>query len=257
MLSLGIDSGSAMTKAALFDGTTVVDRAMLPTGMNPSATLRTLYGRLHTPQVDYVTATGYGRALLPEADAVITEITCHGAGAAFLCPGCTAVLDIGGQDCKVITLDRDGCITDFLMNDKCAAGTGRFMEVTMARVGSAIAQLDDFVADCTPVAINSMCTVFAESEIVGLLAQQQTPGDIVLGCVHAICRRTAVFAQRLTGRSDTVFFSGGLAQSVCMRRVLTDYLSPAAVRTHPLAQYTGAVGAAVLGYQKYERKRRA
>jgi predicted CoA-substrate-specific enzyme activase len=242
-----------MTKGVVFDGTQITDCQMLPTGMNPTASVQELCARLHTETADIVVATGYGRALLPDAEK-ITEITCHGAGAAYLSPGCDAVLDIGGQDCKIIALDRDGCITDFLMNYKCAAGTGRFLDMTMTRVGSEIGKLDAFVKTGTPCAINSMCAVFAESEIVGLLAQGTPSQDIVLGCVHSICRRTAIFAQRLTHADASIFFSGGLAQSDCVRETLQQYLTPAQVSAHPMAQYTGAIGAAVLGYRKHRRK---
>ena len=130
------------------------------------------------------------------------------------------------------------------------------MEMIMARVGSDISCLDSFVEGCSPIPINSMCAVFAESEIVGLLAKEANPGDIVLGCVHSICRRTAVFAEKITPARPKVFFSGGLAQSEVMRRVLGEYMKDAEIVTHPLAQYTGAVGAAVLGYRKLMRRKR-
>lgn len=254
MLSLGLDSGSTVTKGVIFDGERIVSCQMCPTATNPRAALQTMYYAMYTDETAVTVTTGYGRNLLPEADFKITEITCHGAGAAFLLPACDAVIDVGGQDCKVITLDRDGCVTDFLMNDKCAAGTGRFLEMTMARVGSDITQLDLFVQNHTPLTINSMCTVFAESEIVGLLAQDKQPGDIVLGCVHSICKRTAIFAQKLISGNASVFFSGGLAQLESMQEVLGKYMEPAKVFTHPLAQYTGAIGAAVLGYKKQKRR---
>lgn len=255
MLSLGIDSGSTMTKGILFNGSSVVGCKMLPTSIRPGEVLRDMYTGLITPDTGYVVSTGYGRELLKEADAKITEITCHGAGAAHLAPGCDTIIDIGGQDCKVIILDGHGQVTDFLMNDKCAAGTGRFIEMTMVRAGSDITHLDEFVRGCSPVPINSMCAVFAESEIVGLMAQEKSPGDIVLGCVHSICRRTAIFAQRLAPERPRIYFSGGLAQSEIMRTVLGEYMKNAHITTHPLAQYTGAVGAAVLGYRKYQKGR--
>lgn len=253
MLTMGIDSGSAMTKAVLFDGQEIVDFRMEPSGSTPGRVIHRLYEELRTPDTAFVVATGYGRALLPEADKSITEITCHGAGAAFLCPGCDTVIDIGGQDSKVILLNEAGQVCDFLMNDKCAAGTGRFLEMTMARVGSDIAKIDEFVAGASPVTINSMCAVFAESEIIGLLAQETPPGDIVLGCIHSICRRTAVFAQKLAPQKPRVFFSGGLAQSETIRTALAQYLGTQDVQTHPLSQYNGAIGAAVLGYRKAKR----
>lgn len=255
MFSLGIDSGSTMTKGIVFDGNSIVERRILPTSMRPGEVLRNMYQELCTPDTKIVVSTGYGRELLGEADAKITEITCHGAGAAYLVSGCDTVIDIGGQDCKVISLNNHGQVQDFLMNDKCAAGTGRFMEMIMSRVGSDISHLDTFVRGCRPVSINSMCAVFAESEIIGLMAQETPPGDIVLGCVHSICRRTAVFAQKLASGKSTVFFSGGLSQSEIMKNVLGEYMKNAEICTHPLAQYTGAIGAAVLGYQKHEKRR--
>ena len=183
-----------------------------------------------------------------------TEITCHGAGAAFLCPGCDTVIDIGGQDSKVILLDPSGGqVKDFLMNDKCAAGTGRFLEMTMSRVGSDIASIDTFVEGAEPVTINSMCAVFAESEIIGLLAQETPPGSIALGCIYSICRRTAIFAQKLAPEHPKVFFSGGLAQSQVVREVLARYLGIESVTAHPLCQYNGAIGAAVLGWKRINR----
>ena len=253
MITMGIVSGSAMTKAALFDGEQIISCRMEPSGTNPGQVMHRLYEEMKTEDTAFVVATGYGRELLPEADKVITEITCHGAGAAFLCPGCDTVIDIGGQDSKVILLNEAGQVCDFLMNDKCAAGTGRFLEMTMARVGSDIAKIDEFIAGAEPVTINSMCAVFAESEIIGLLAQETPPGDIVLGCIHSICRRTAVFAQKLAPQKPHVFFSGGLAQSETIRAALAQYLGTQDVQTHPLSQYNGAIGAAVLGYRKAKR----
>ena len=253
MITMGIDSGSAMTKAALFDGEQIISCRMEPSGTNPGQVMHRLYEEMKTEDTAFVVATGYGRELLPEADKVITEITCHGAGAAFLCPGCDTVIDIGGQDSKVILLNEAGQVCDFLMNDKCAAGTGRFLEMTMARVGSDIAKIDEFITGAKPVTINSMCAVFAESEIIGLLAQETPPGDIVLGCIHSICRRTAVFAQKLAPQKPHVFFSGGLAQSETIRAALAQYLGTQDVQTHPLSQYNGAIGAAVLGYRKAKR----
>ena len=139
------------------------------------------------------------------------------------------------------------------MNDKCAAGTGRFLEMTMSRVGSDIASIDTFVEGAEPVTINSMCAVFAESEIIGLLAQETPPGSIALGCIYSICRRTAIFAQKLAPEHPKVFFSGGLAQSQVVREVLARYLDVESVTAHPLCQYNGAIGAAVLGWKRINR----
>ena len=254
MVILGLDSGSAATKAAVFDGKTIRKVYMEKTSDRPGEVIRGIYQKLYCPEMEMTVTTGYGRGLLEQADRKITEITCHGAGAHYLAPECKAVIDIGGQDCKVMLLDERGKVTDFLMNDKCAAGTGRFIEMTLARVGGKMENLDDFVRNAHPEKINSMCAVFAESEIVGLLAQEKRAGDILLGCLHAICRRTAVFAQKLIRENETIFFSGGLAQSDIIREILESYMKPAHIVTHELAQYTGAIGAAVLGYNISKEK---
>ena len=254
MWTLGIDSGSTTTKGALFDGTKIVNTGMVPTGANPRESMQALYRQLYTPQVGYTVSTGYGRALLEQADKQVTEITCHARGAAFLNPTIQAVVDIGGQDSKAILLDRDRNVVDFLMNDKCAAGTGRFIEVMMRTLGEDLTKIDSFVQDKTPANITSMCTVFAESEIVSLLAKGVDKGDIALGVIQSICRRTAFFAQRLNLSGD-VFFSGGLAQYEIFRRTLESFIQ-CRVYTHPLSQYAGAIGAAVIGYQKAMRQSR-
>ena len=126
-LSLGIDCGSTTTKGALFDGETVVKTILLPTAARPRERMGQIYDAMYSPEVEYVVTTGYGRELLPQAHKRVTEITCHAKGAAYLCPGISGVVDIGGQDSKAILLDRDGNVADFVMNDKCAAGTGRFV----------------------------------------------------------------------------------------------------------------------------------
>lgn len=248
MLSLGIDSGSTTTKAVLFDGAQVVETSILPTSSNPKDTIETLYQKLYSSHVGYTVTTGYGRDLLEKADKKVTEITCHARGAAFLSPDIGSVIDIGGQDCKAILLDRDLNVVDFLMNDKCAAGTGRFIEVMMRTLGHSLEEMDQFVTGHNPIKISSMCTVFAESEIVSLLAQGEAAGDIAMGTIHSICKRTAFFAQKMNLCGDT-FFTGGLSASQVFKDTLSFYLERP-VHTHPLAQYAGAIGAAVIGYSK-------
>lgn len=248
MYTLGIDSGSTTTKAVLFDGTNIVKTAIVPTTASPKESINRLYDQLHTPEVAYTVATGYGRDLLERADKKVTEITCHARGAAFLNPNIRAVVDIGGQDSKAILLDNGLNVVDFLMNDKCAAGTGRFIEVMMRILGEDLKNIDTFVAGKTPINITSMCTVFAESEIVSLLADGADKGDIALGIINSICRRTAFFAQKLNLHGE-IFFSGGLANFDIFRETLQSY-TKLKVNTHPLSQFAGAIGAAVIGYSK-------
>lgn len=219
MISLGLDSGSSMTKAVLLEDMKIIDTKMIPTSISPRKSLEALYREIKKQhkEIDVIVTTGYGRNLLDQADFKITEITCHAAGAFFMNPDCDTIIDIGGQDSKVITIDDLGCVTDFLMNDKCAAGTGRFLEMTMKRVESEIGRIDTFVKDSKPAKINSMC---------------------------------AVFAQKLAPANPKVFFSGGLAQFDVIKRSLASHLGVKEVATDPLCQYTGAIGAAVLGIRK-------
>lgn len=257
----GIDSGSATTDVVILNqDKTIVAKVILPTGAGASngaqRALEEALQQAGLTQADLTATvtTGYGRGVIQAGDKSITEITCHAKGAHFLYPQVRTVIDIGGQDSKVILLDPSGGqVKDFLMNDKCAAGTGRFLEMTMSRVGSDIASIDTFVEGAEPVTINSMCAVFAESEIIGLLAQETPPGSIALGCIYSICRRTAIFAQKLAPEHPKVFFSGGLAQSQVVREVLARYLGVESVTAHPLCQYNGAIGAAVLGWKRINR----
>lgn len=248
MYSIGIDSGSAMTKGILYDGTNIVEKIMVPTGANPKRTMKMVYDQLNREAPTYTVTTGYGRELLAEKDKSVTEITCHGKGASYLCKEASAIIDIGGQDSKVILLDKDGNIKDFIMNDKCAAGTGRFMEVIMRILQEDIEDLDAYVAGAEPTKISSMCTVFAESEVISLLAEDVTGPSIASGIIESICQRTAIFARRLP-LENKVYFSGGLASSQAILQSLAIHLN-IAIDTHELAQYTGAIGAAVIGYQK-------
>ncbi len=246
--ALGIDSGSTSTKGILFDGEKIVKKMIVKTSAKPKESIYKIYNELYSEEVGYTIATGYGRDLLKEADKTVTEITCHAQGAAFLNPTIRGVIDIGGQDSKVILLDNSLNVVDFLMNDKCAAGTGRFVDVMMRTLEEDMINIDEFVKNRNPVTISSMCTVFAESEIISLLAKDVHRGDIALGIIHSICKRTANFAQRLSLHGD-IFFSGGLALSETFRASLEEYLNKK-VLTNDLCQYAGAIGAAVIGNRK-------
>ena len=248
MYTIGIDSGSTTTKGILFDGHEILEKILVTTGGNPRRTMAEVYSKLKGDREVYTVATGYGRELLPEADKRVTEISCHGKGAAYLADGISGIIDIGGQDSKVILLDKDKNIIDFLMNDKCAAGTGRFVETIMRVLHQDIDDIDEFVKFAEPVKISSMCTVFAESEVISLLANNQKSDAIAMGIIHSICERTANFARKLP-LEKRVFFSGGLAKSKIMKKVLEEKLGIEIV-TSPIAQYTGALGAALIGHRK-------
>lgn len=246
--TLGIDSGSTTTKGALYDGEKVIKTMLIKTTAKPKESIYKIYNELYSKDVRFTITTGYGRNLLKEANKTITEITCHAQGAAFLNSSIRGIIDIGGQDSKTILLDNGLNVVDFAMNDKCAAGTGRFFEVMMRILEEDINNIDKFVKNKNAVNISSMCTVFAESEVISLLAKDIDKGDIALGIINSICKRTANFAQKLNLQGD-IFFSGGLAASEIFRSTLETYLNKKVI-TDPFSQYAGAIGAAVIGYRK-------
>lgn len=251
MYYVGIDSGSTTTKGVLFHEETLVRTLLIKTTHRPKESIKKVYEELvaglDLSDVSVVT-TGYGRALLEESHKKVTEITCHAKGAAYLGSQLGArvrtVIDVGGQDSKVIYLDENSNVTEFLMNDKCAAGTGRFVEVILKLLKQDLETMDDYVRGSFPMKISSMCTVFAESEVIGLLSENAGGGSIALGVLHSIGERTANFAKRGPVGED-LFFSGGLSMSQSMRSILEEYLG-LKVWHHPLSQYAGAIGAALI-----------
>lgn len=245
----GIDSGSTMCKAVLFKNGRILDFHMEKTGWNPAisaqSALDVLFAANRLERDDVrVVATGYGRDAIPFADATYTEISCHALGAAFLSPDIGGVIDIGGQDSKVIRLEN-GKPVDFLMNDKCAAGTGRFLTMACDALGIEPDEIDDFTHPTQACHITSMCTVFAESEIISSLAAQIDRGKILAGVLQSIAQR----AQQMTARIgfDGMFpllMTGGLARSA----MLVSAIAKATgfnVKTDPNAQFAGAIGACI------------
>ncbi|MEJ2529972.1 MAG: acyl-CoA dehydratase activase, partial [Gammaproteobacteria bacterium] len=204
--------------------------------------------------VHYLIATGYGRKLFKEADDSISEITAnaigaHETGKAF--GGVRTIINIGGQDSKAIQLDEDGHVANFAMNDKCAAGTGRFLDVTARNLEIDLEELGDyhFNAENAPLAINSTCTVFAESEIIGMLAKGHGKGEIVAGIHYSIAKRTVRLAKRV-GIEDRVYFDGGPALNKGLVAALEEEMQrEIIVPEHP--QTTTAFGAAVLARSEY------
>ena len=252
MYTIGLDSGSTTTKGVLFSADQLVARYLIPTAGNPRGAMTKVVDYFKDQhglsQVKLVT-TGYGRKLIP-ADLVVTEITCHGKGAEYLLPGVTQVIDIGGQDCKAIQLNGKGSVTEFSMNDRCAAGTGRFVEVMMRTLGEEIADLDTFVQAATPITINSMCTVFAESEVISLISKGEERADIALGVLHSIAQRiSSQYSKLRPKRGETILLTGGLSKSTAFSEVLAHYVL-APVQTDELSQFAGAIGAAQIGIKK-------
>ena len=254
-LAVGLDLGSMGTKAVLFDGS-VVDRFLVPTGWNPRETgqkvLRALLTRngLDPGAPPPLVLTGYGRNSLKETGRPVTEITCHAAGAGFLHPRVETVLDIGGQDSKVIALGADRKVRDFLMNDKCAAGTGRFLQVMAAHLDMELEGFSALPEDGTPQPLSSMCTVFAESEVVGLLARGVDKVSLALGLLDAVALRACSMLQKLGGRGP-VAFTGGVSRSRNLVGLLEKRLGRPVV-TSPEAPFAGALGAALIAWKEQD-----
>jgi len=257
MHAVGIDIGSITTKAALLQDGRLVGTKIIFTGYNSEAAGKRVYEEIlqdavvDQPRNVKIVATGYGRNSVDFADKAITEISCHAAGARFLDSTIRFIIDIGGQDSKAILLDESGRVKNFFMNDKCAAGTGRFLEV-MARALEI--NLDDFGAISltagSPASISSICTVFAESEVISLIAKGVARENIVAGIHDSVGVRIAALVAR-AGLTEPVMVTGGVAKNIGMIRALEKILKIKAV-VSAYAQLTGAIGAALLA-EKMER----
>jgi predicted CoA-substrate-specific enzyme activase len=244
MRAAGIDIGSRTVKVAVCEDGRFTHQRLAYTTHDPLAVCRTL---LEGCDWDVLAATGYGRHLFQQYwdCRVVTEIRAAAAGICFCLPSVRAVLDIGGQDTKVVTLDEQGGIRKFEMNDRCAAGTGRFLEVMAAALGY---RMEDFVAAGSEArreeAVSPMCTVFAESEVVSLVARGAERAALARGLHRTVARRAAALLRRLSPEGE-VAFCGGAALNRCLQSLIEEELGcPVQVPAHP--QLVVALGAAVL-----------
>ncbi len=256
---LGIDVGSLAAKAVLLDrNERVVGWAIAPSGTDHVRTVEQLVGSvlesagIAREAIRKTVGTGYGRRNIPFADLAITEISCHARGAALLYPGCRTVVDIGGQDSKVIIIDDRGKVLDFSMNDRCAAGTGRFLEVMAGTLKVPLDEMDLLSQRARRTAkISSVCTVFAESEIVGLIAGGENKEDIVKGLCRSIAERVGTLASRLDPLPPMVM-TGGVALNGAVVKALEEKLSHSLfVPENP--QIAGALGAALIAHKEDEK----
>lgn len=246
----GVDIGSRSIEVVLYDGAQVVESGTTDTGSRPRENAEALLERVLAGagvagnEVERTVATGYGRNYFPVADRTMSEILCHAAGVSYLFPDARTVIDIGGQDSKLITLDSMGKPVDFSMNDRCAAGTGKFIEMTGASLGVPLDEMYGLVKDHPDsVEISTMCAVFAESEIIGLV-QSGTPVPTILrGVFNSVARRTLGLAAR-GGIERRLVFTGGVA----MNRAVAQAVSMEAgmeVSVPDDPRMTGALGAAI------------
>jgi predicted CoA-substrate-specific enzyme activase len=251
MLTAGIDIGSISTKAAVLADGRLLGSRVIFTGYNSKAAGKKVFEELLeelgllASAVRRIVSTGYGRSSVKFVDKAVTEIICHGTGAHFLNPLVRSVIDIGGQDSKAIVLDEHGKVKNFAMNDKCAAGTGRFLEVM---ANALEADLDSFgemslKADRS-AGISSLCTVFAESEVISLIAKGESRANIIAGIHESIAARVSALANRV-GIVPPVVMTGGVAKNAGVVKALEKKLG-VPIEVSPFAQVNGAIGAAII-----------
>ena len=259
-LTMGVDIGSTTSKCVILrSGDEFISGAVHQGGTGTSGPDKVVKAALEDAGLSigdmaFIAATGYGRNMFDRAGKTFSELSCHAHGALFLCPGVRAVIDIGGQDCKAMRLTEDGRLDSFSMNDKCAAGTGRFLEV-MAKVLEIelpdmgdIGEQSDNIVDIT-----STCTVFAESEVISQLANGADKRGLIRGIHRSAAVKAAGIAKRL-GITQPVFFSGGVSQNSGVIKALSTELGME-IKTAPRAQLAGALGAALFAYENHCNKK--
>lgn len=251
MYYIGIDIGSTASKVAVTGDKEM--QFVLPTGWSSKETTQIIRERLKEEGIDVasedtkVVATGYGRVAVDFADHVITEITCHARGGRMMAGDNCGIIDVGGQDTKVILVEN-GAVQDFLMNDKCSAGTGKFLEIMANRLGVTLQELFDMAQTGTVLPISSLCTVFAESEVINYIGEGRKREDIAAGVVDSVAAKVAQLSQRKVLPSN-VILTGGLSHSEYFTKILSQKIGR---KVQPTAQgrYAGALGAALLAQEK-------
>ena len=255
---LGIDIGSTTSKCALLDEEgKLLALSLIVGGIGtggPEEALEKVLedGGVTRKQITAVAATGYGRNSWADADYQVSELTCHGIGGRYIFPDVRTLIDIGGQDAKVVALDESGAMSNFLMNDKCAAGTGRFLDVMANILRMDIDRMGEEALSAQEHArISSTCTVFAESEVISQLAKGVDRKAIVAGICDSVASRTATLAKRI-GIKEPVCMSGGVARNSGVRAALEKALGVTLLYS-PQCQHFGAIGAAVYAMRKTKK----
>lgn len=247
MIGIGIDIGSTATKAVVANDTgDIAEKVVMPTGFSSVEAADEVAKRLQQAGYDAnelpVVATGYGRIAVPYANKVVTEITCHARGAWALFAEDGTVVDVGGQDTKAIGLAA-GKVRKFVMNDKCSAGTGRFLEIMADRLGVSQQELARLAAAGQPTVISNMCTVFAESEVISLVGKGEPRENIARGVIDSVVSRVATLVGQVP--ASRYFLTGGLCENDYVRMRLSEELS-APVDSCENGRFAGALGAALL-----------
>jgi len=255
MIVAGCDVGSLTGKAVILRDGSIVSKSIVPVTVRPETTAMNAINEalrntdLKLADIEYMVGTGYGRRKIPFANLNISEITCHARGAFHQVPSIRTILDIGGQDCKVISLDAEGNVADFVMNDKCAAGTGKFLEGVARALGLDLNELGPMSLTAkSPSVISSQCSVFAESEVITLLADGEDIANIVAGIHKAIAGRLISLVKKVGLRKDFTL-TGGVAKNAGVVKFLEDGLGKI-TKLPEDPQLTGAIGAAIIASEK-------
>lgn len=248
MKYIGIDIGSTCSKTTVLgESAGILLQFVQPTGWSSVDTAEAIRRKLLSSGIDAAqmpcVATGYGREAVPYADKTVTEITCHAKGACeiFKCRDMT-VIDIGGQDTKIVSIEG-GMVKDFVMNDKCSAGTGRFLEVMGNTLAVSLFELCELAAKGSNTSISSMCTVFAESEVISLIGRGEKKENIAFAVVDSIVKKVASQACRISGGA-VISLTGGLCDSVYIRNALSKQLQREVI-SNEMGRYAGSIGAAL------------
>lgn len=252
----GVDSGSTTTKLVILDNSRIFGHHVIPTGSNCVKASQNILEiglkklDLDREDIKYIVATGYGRQQIDFAQSQVTEISCHAKGIHSIFPHIKVIIDIGGQDFKVIKLSEKGQVIDFAMNDKCAAGTGRYLEL-MSRIFEM--ELEQFgraaAFALNKIDITSYCTVFAETEVINHISRGTPENDIIAGIFHAVAKRLYSMAKHYIGSEKEIAFTGGVSKYAGMIKALED-ITGCSVLVPSEPQITGALGAALFALEK-------
>ncbi|MFX1454957.1 MAG: acyl-CoA dehydratase activase [Promethearchaeota archaeon] len=258
MIVAGCDVGSLTGKSVILEDGVILSYSIVPTTPKPERTARDAMdmalnkGNLTLDDIDYIVGTGYGRIKIPFANSELSELSCHGKGAHSLIPSIRTIIDVGGQDCKVIKVDKNGKILDFAMNDKCAAGTGRFLEVMGRTLELKLEELGPISLESKNQAkITAQCSVFAETEVVSLMADGVEVADIVAGIHDAIASRIMSLVYRV-GLEEDLTITGGVAKNIGVVAYLEKRLGVTPKKLSVDPQLIGALGAALTAKEKIE-----
>ena len=259
MVFAGIDIGSLTGKALLLKDNEILGHKVIRVKKTPIETAESVFEivlsetNINKEDVNFIVSTGYGRDNIPFSNKSVTEITCHGIGAHFLLPSVHTIIDIGGQDCKVISIDRTGKLMDFGMNEKCSAGTGRYLEIMADLLHLSLTELGTIsLKSKAPISLKSTCSIYAQAEVLQYISSGFKKANIAAGINKAMAERVFSMTKRIKVKKDIVI-SGGVAKNVGVVRYLEEMLGERFLKTSIDPQIVGALGAAYIASQRYAR----